>query len=420
MGLVAETFEFIGSLNLESKFSPRKNADIIWFYLFFPCLLAYFVLLTNFINSKPSVGHIEPLHESFSKLIDIKGNIEIITTGLHWTEGPLWVEDEAASTSFLMFSDTTSNRIFKWEDGKGLFTVGKTIYIENSGCRTNSSLCETMREPGSNGLLKRDATSLDLIVCQHGERAISLITDNGLRVPLATHYKGRRLNAPNDVIFSPEGHLYFTDPDFGLISKEGTLTDKQLPFSGVYMLRAEHLKEAIETGKASDHVILLDKTLRWPNGLAFSPDYSKLYVSDSDAQHPHWKVFDVADDGSLLSGRVFADASALYAEECNAQLGSPVTDTEVSAVNSILNNKCSERVGMPDGLKVDIHGNVFATGPGGVLIFSAKAELLGRLRLDQPVSNVAFGGDGRLYLTCGDMIARVWVKTKPTRIVSRK
>jgi gluconolactonase len=427
MGMLSETIEFARSLNLENKISPRKNADIIWFYIFFPCLLAYFVLLTNFINSKPSTGVIESLHESFDKLINPKGHIEIITTGLHWTEGPLWVEDEAASTSFLMFSDTKSNQIFKWEDGKGLFTVGKTIYVENSGCKTNSSYCDLMSESGSNGLLKRDSISLDLIACQHGERAISLIADNGLRIPLATHYGVFRLNSPNDLVFSPEGHLYFTDPAFGLIDKNGVLLDKQLPYNGVYMLRAEHILEAIETRQASPHVVLLDSTMTWPNGLAFSPDYSKLYVSDSDSSHPHWKVFDVADDGSLRTpGKVFFDATALYAEECERERRRrPLEEKEeensgLISVNPVINPRCSDRVGVPDGLKVDINGNVFASGPGGVLVLSARGELLGRLRMDRPVSNVAFGGDGRLYLTGGETVARVWVKTKPTRIISRK
>merc|ERR1719201_1598324 len=115
--------DFVRSLNLEEKLSPRKNADIIWFYIFFPCVVAYFIILTGFINAKPSIGIIEGYDPSFAALIYPGNEMEIIATDLKWAEGPLWVQDEAASLSYLMFSDTITNRIYKWEDGKGMFTV---------------------------------------------------------------------------------------------------------------------------------------------------------------------------------------------------------------------------------------------------------------------------------------------------------
>ncbi|KAJ1419801.1 hypothetical protein B484DRAFT_453302 [Ochromonadaceae sp. CCMP2298] len=397
---------FVRSLNLEEKLSPRKNAEIVWFYVFFPCFIAYLMILTDFINSKPSIGSIEVLHPSFEKLIYPGKQLEIITGDLSWAEGPLWIQDDAASLSYLMFSDTVRNRIYKWEEGKGMFTVGKTIYVESSGCNgADPEYCASMYEPGSNGLLRKDSTSLDLLAAQHGSRALTLIRENGTRAELVTHFNGSRLNSPNDMVISPDGHLYFTDPKYGLFDKQKQLLGGELAHSGVYMVRSEFLQMAVESGERVSTAMLMDGSLGWPNGLAFSPDFAKLYVSNSDLRHPVWKVYDVTDSGLLKNGRVFFDATALYKAECPGFAERPPS--------------CGE-IGAPDGMKVDIHGNLFASGPGGVIVLSPEGALIGRFRFDRPVSNVAFGGDGRLYFTASDIIARVWVKTKANRIISSK
>lgn len=410
--------EFISSLNLEEKLSPRKNADVIWFYIFLPALVFYFILLTDFINSKPSIGSIEIIHPSFNYLIYPGKAMEIITADLEWAEGPLWVQDDASSSNYLMFSDTVTNRIYKWEEGIGMFTVGRTIYIENSGCESNQDYCDSMYEPGSNSLQRKNSTSLDILVCQHGERAISLIRENGTRSTIATHFKGKRLNSPNDMVISLDGHLYFTDPRYGLFDKERKhIVGQEQKYSGVYMIKREHVQNALTTGESTEHVRLLDGSLDWPNGLAFSPDYSKLYVSNSDSSKPIIKVFDVADNGALRNGKLFFNATDLYIEEC-ARLRDDTTNSEIhSTLMNASSNHCNTSIGLPDGMKVDIHGNIFATGPGGVLVLSSEGLLIGRFRLDRPVSNIAFGADGRLYFTAKDIVARVWIKTKPNRML---
>jgi gluconolactonase len=284
---------------------------------------------------------------------------------------------------------------------------------ERSGCRANRTYCNEMSEPGSNGILRMNAAlmpianakSIDLLVCQQGERAISLLRENGTRSFVATHYNGKRFNSPNDLIWSPEGHLLFSDPDYGLITKvprylhendTEPATDREIPFNGVYMIRKEDLADAVETGQPVPKVYLLNGEMSKPNGLAFSPDFGKLYVSNSDPKHPVYMVFDVSPDtGALSNGRIFYDATAL----------------RTPAGDGVGN-------GLPDGMKVDMHGNVFAAGPGGVLVISPEGVLIGRFRIDRPVSNVAFGGDGRLYATASDVITRIWIKTKPVRIIS--
>ena len=176
--------DFVRSLELGEKLNPRRNPEITWFYIFFPAFVSYICLLSWFVNEKPKIGRIESYNSTFDKLISKGQGMEIIATGMQWSEGPLWIEDD--SHGYLISSDTVLNRIYKWEEGKGLFTVGKTLMIESSGCKNNQTYCEDMYEPGSNGLLrltqkKSEVQSLNLLVCQHGERAISLFRENGSR-----------------------------------------------------------------------------------------------------------------------------------------------------------------------------------------------------------------------------------------------
>jgi gluconolactonase len=402
-------FDTIRSLKIE-KLSPSKNPEISWCYAFLPALIGYFYLLTIFINSKPKIGRVEILKTEFNKLIyPNAAKMEIIASGSQWTEGPLWVDDEAASIGYLLYSDTRQNKILRWDEGKGLFTVGKTLHTDRSGCKSNLEHCDSLGEAGSNGLLRMnpslmpDSTlaesRIDLLACQHGERAISLIRDNGTRTLVAAHFRGKRFNSPNDMVWSPEGNLYFTDPTYGLkLADNVTSLPRELPFNGVYMIRAEDIKEAVRSDSPTNNVVLLTNKMSMPNGLAFSPDFGKLYVTNSDRKDSYIKVFDIsADDGKISNGRTFFNATEL-----------------------LHNGNPEDSYGHPDGIKVDIQGNVFSTGPGGVIVFSPEGEIMGRLRLDRRVSNLAFGGDGRLYLTAGDLVVRMWIKTKPTRIISSK
>jgi gluconolactonase len=338
----------------------------------------------NYLNAKPTIGLVEPISPKFLDVFK-SNSIELLTTGMNWTEGPVWVEDEKCECSYLLFSDTITNRIWRWEEGRGLFTVGRTLHTEGSGCRMDSEWCAAIKEPGSNGLLTYLGSKVDdLVVCEHGDRIVSLVFENGTRYILASHYERKRLNSPNDAVWSPDGHLYFTDPPYGLYSKNtNQITDRQLDFSGVYMIHRSDIEQTFRDGLPSPNVRLMDGSMSRPNGLAFSPDFQKLYVSNSDSANPVWKVFDVAEDGSLENGRVFFDGSKLRAED-----------------DAFLQNN-------PDGMKVDASGNVIASGPGGVLVISPEGELLGRLRLDRKASNVAFGGDGFLYITASDAVMRI-------------
>jgi gluconolactonase len=324
--------------------------------------LAALLLGGIFLNASAAespYATLESLDQRFDALIAPGTKIEKIADDLMWSEGPLW----DASRKTLLFSDIPRNVVMQWNADNGV-----SPFLQNSGYTGAAPF--TGKEPGSNGL------TFDLqgrlVLCQHGDRRVSRREADGTMVPLATNFDGRKLNSPNDLVFDPQGNLYFTDPPYGL---PGTFTDptKELPFQGVYRVGKD--------GK----VTLLTKELEAPNGLAFSPDYKTLYVANSQKEKPIWKAFPVNADGSLGASRVFADSLNLY----------------------------KEGDGVPDGMKVDVNGNVFATGPGGVQVYTPDGTLLGRILTGVPTANVAWGEDGStLFVTANHRVLRLRTKTR--------
>jgi gluconolactonase len=302
---------------------------------------------------------LESRDKRFDALLPPDTKIEKIADDLKWSEGPLW----DARTSTLLFSDIPRNRIMQWHAEKGV-----TVFLERSGYTGAAPF--TGHEPGSNGLTFDPQGRLT--ICQHGDRRVARREADGTIVAVASSFEGKKLNSPNDLVFDRQGALYFTDPPFGL---PGTFTDptKELPFNAVFRVGRD--------GK----VTAVAKDLEAPNGLAFSPDYRTLYVANARATSPIWKAYAVNADGSLDQGRVFADSSGLY----------------------------KKGDGVPDGLKVDVAGNLFATGPGGVLVYAPDGTLLGRILTGVPTANVAFGEDGTtLFITANHRVLRLRTKTK--------
>jgi gluconolactonase len=303
-------------------------------------------------------GSIEAYNEDLWEIISKDAVIEIISEGHDWTEGPLWVDSEA----MLLYSDIPRNAVYGWKEGEKA-----QIFLQPSGYKGDNF---EGSEPGSNGLLLDQ--NKDLVLCQHGNRQIAKMM-NPVSKPspdfqiLADRYDGKRLNSPNDGVYKRNGDLYFTDPPYGL-PKQMNDHNKQLPFQGVYRL------------EPNGNITLLTQEFTRPNGIAFSPDEKTLYVSNSDPEMAIWKTFDVKESGLLENGSVFYDATASVPLE----------------------------KGLPDGLKVDTAGNLFATGPGGVFIFSPAGTLLGKIKTGQATSNCAFNTDKSiLYITADSYVLRV-------------
>mgnify|MGYP002624616593 CR=1 FL=1 len=315
------------------------------------------------------IGHIERHDPRLSDLIDIDAGIEVLAAGFDWSEGPIWVPRQGG---YLLFSDIPRNSIFRWQEGAGL-----SLFMKPSGYTGESPW---RPEPGSNGLTLDNQGRL--VMCEHGDRRVSRLINEEycLKETLADNYQGLRLNSPNDLVYHSGGDLYFTDPPYGLPDRFDD-PRRELDFCGVYRLDIQ------------GQLTLQTREMTLPNGLAFSPDEKTLYVAQSDPQAALWQAFEVLPGGDLGSCRLFFDATP-WAD------GVP---------------------GLPDGLKVDQHGNLFATGPGGVHVFTAEAEHLGVIVTGEANSNCAFGGpDGNeLYITADSFLCRLRTKTKAARRAGR-
>lgn len=283
--------------------------------------------------------------------------LEKLAGGFSFAEGPVWSPSERS----LFFSDPNDNRIYRWNDAHGVSVV-----------RTKSGYSGVdigrYRQPGSNGLAI-DAEGR-LTINEHGNRRVTRLEKNGDLTVLADRYHGRRLNSPNDLVYRSDGSLYFTDPYFGLPGFERDPA-VELAHAGVYR-------------RAPDgSLTLLTTVLKGPNGLAFSPDERVLYVANWDEAKKIVMRWDVQADGTLASGRVFADLTSAPGEEAL------------------------------DGLKVDREGHVFVSGPGGLWIFAPDGRHLGTARLPELAANMAWGDDdGRtLYLTARTGLYRLRVLT---------
>ncbi|HID77136.1 MAG TPA: SMP-30/gluconolactonase/LRE family protein [Planctomycetaceae bacterium] len=306
----------------------------------------------------PAIGKIERLDPRFDRLIARDAVLEKLAEGFEWAEGPVWV----AKGQFLLFSDIPNNAVMKWKEGEGL-----SVFLKPSGYTGSAPRGGEM---GSNGLLLDPSGRL--VLCQHGNRCVARLEKDGRFTVLADRYRGRRLNSPNDAVFKSNGDLYFTDPPYGLVGKDRERLG-ELGFCGVYRLSAD------------GRLTLLTDQMTRPNGIAFSPDEKTLYVAQSDPKRAVWMAFDVTDEGLIENPRVFFDATA----------------------------RVGKMPGLPDGMAVDQAGNLFATGPGGVNVFSPDGTLLGRINPGVATANCCFGNDGSvLYITADMYLCRIKTKTK--------
>lgn len=312
----------------------------------------------------PRIGRIRRLSPELDAIIAPDTLIEQLVDGITWAEGPAWVWEGG----YLLFSDVPGNVMHRWSAKDG-----ETVFLRPSGY--DGPPTKIFREAGTNGAIVSLAG--ELLVCDCGNRGLAKVDlATKKKTVLAGTYKGKKFNSPNDLVEVRQGPLksalYFTDPPYGLEGLDASPA-KELAFNGVYLLRPD------------GEVALVDDKLTFPNGVGLSPDGRRLYVSVSDPKRPVIMAYDLGADGLPTASRVFFDASDLQ------KAGGP---------------------GLPDGMKVDAQGRLFASGPGGILILTPEAKLLGVIETGGPIANCAFGEDGKtLFLTSNHVVARLRTRT---------
>jgi gluconolactonase len=293
--------------------------------------------LSLIFSKQLASGKLEAKSPAFKNLFPKNAKIKRVATGFKFTEGPIWFPED----KYLLFSDIPANKIYK------LAPEGKVTVF---------------REPShnSNGLT-RDKQGR-LIACEHGQRGVTRTEKDGSITVLADIFQGKKLNSPNDVVVKSNGFIYFTDPPYGIKPEQ-----QEQATQGVYRISPDN----------NEIIIVADDFIK-PNGLAFSPDETKLYIDDSERRHI--RVFDVQSDGTLTNGHIFYDMKV-------------------------------DKPGLPDGMKVDAQGNIYCTGGGGVWVFSSQGNHLGTIVTPEVPANCAWGDEDyqSLYITASTSIYKIRV-----------
>ncbi|CAN5315060.1 N/A [soil metagenome] len=291
----------------------------------------------------------EAIDPNFELLLDLDSPVRKLDTGYGWVEGPIW----NPAGQYLLFSDIPGDARHRW-DASGVAEVAHPTGF------------------GNGMTYDRD---LNLLVCVHATSSIARYDADGVRTDLATHFEGRELNSPNDIVVRSDGSIYFTDPTYGRMAAFGVERELELDFQGVYRLPSG----------GGDLQLVVERTLfTEPNGLCFSPDESRLYVNDTE--QTNIRVFDVRPDGMLENERVFA-----------------------SGIHS------DDDPGLPDGMKCDEHGNVWVTAPGGIWVYAPDGRRIGNVRTPERAANLHWGGAGwtTLFVTASSSLYAIDTKTGP-------
>jgi len=307
-----------------------------------------------------TTGSIERMEAALDDIVPVDAKIEILADGFTWSEGPVWIPE----LNSVVFSDVPENKAWRWSEADSL-----QLYLEPSGMTDPEG---RSREPGSNGLMLNAAGQL--ILCQHGNRQVARM-DAPLDAPepnyvtLTDNWEGQRYNSPNDLDIDSEGNVYFTDPPYGLKEMMQD-TAKDMSFQGVFRLNVD------------GSVDLLVDSITRPNGIGLSPDESKLYVANSDPEKAYWLAYDITEEGMLANVQTLYDATELVGKDNEA--------------------------GLPDGFVVSAEGHLFATGPGGVWVFAANGQPLGKIRTGVPTANCTLDtNEATLYITANNYLMRV-------------
>ena len=297
---------------------------------------------------------VEIRHPTFSQVTGAGLELEQLATGFAFTEGPVWQPYD----QYLIFSDIICNTLYRWRQGEGVSVFRRPSYLANGN---------TFDRQGR------------LLTCEHGTSRVSRQNHDGAVEVLASHYEGRQLNSPNDIVVKSDGAIYFTDPNPGRGPRVGIPRPQELPFQGVYRL-----------GEDGQLTLLVDD-LPKPNGLCFSLDEQRLLVNDSERGCIY--AYDLRPDGLL------ADTPSGSEEKVWAELA-------------------GEGIGVADGMKFDREGNLYCCGPGGIHLFNPEATCLGIIRMPEQTANLAWGDEDlrSLYVTATTSLYRIRVNMPGLRL----
>ncbi|WP_288408043.1 SMP-30/gluconolactonase/LRE family protein [uncultured Herbaspirillum sp.] len=295
----------------------------------------------------------EHLDPRFAALVVPSARLDCLHSGSRWTEGPVYLP----ATDEVIWSDIPNNRLMRWSEGAGTGTFRQPSDYNNGN---------TLDREGR------------IVGCLHGARAVVRTEHDGSRTVLASHWQGKRLNSPNDVVVKSDGSIWFTDPAYGIDSDyEGHKADSEIGGCHVYRIDGQ-----------SGQLALVSDDFERPNGLAFSPDEKLLYIADTGRTHRpdgphHIRVFEVGGDDRLGGGRVFATISP----------------------------------GLADGLRLDERGNVWTSAGDGVHCYAPDGSLLGKILVPEVVSNVCFGGprNNRLFITATSSLYAIYLAVNGAR-----
>ena len=319
-------------------------------------ILKLILILINLpvISQEKFIGSVERLSPEIDNLIEKSAKIEILADGFEWSEGPVW----SSQLNSVLFSDVPENVIYSWNEDKGLGTFTRPIGY--------SGKVPNLKKAGTNGLTI-DADG-NLIICMHGDRKITRLEKLNInrKVTLVNSFDGNLLNSPNDLVYDSKGNLYFTDPPYGLLEGDNDKL-KEIEFNGVYKV------------SPNGNIEVLVKNLTRPNGISISNDEKILYVANSDKNNPVIMQYDLSEEGAK-NPSIFFDGRELTKKD----------------------------IGLFDGLKVHPTGNVFATGPGGVLVIKENGDHIGTIRTEVRTANCAFDENFQyLYMTSDMFLTRI-------------
>ena len=306
------------------------------------------------INQEKYLGSIERLSNEINNLIGEGAKIEILADGFDWSEGPTW----SKKLNSILFSDVPNNVIYKWNEENGL-----SVFLEPIGYSGN---VPNLKRAGTNGLIIDSKGNL--IICMHGDRMIAKVENMNIEKisSLVKSYNNKLFNSPNDLVYDSNGNLFFTDPPYGLLEGDNDQL-KEIPFNGVYKLSSD------------GNIEVIIKNLTRPNGISISNDEKTLYVANSDHNNPIIMKYELTIEG-VKNPKIFFDGKTLSKQD----------------------------IGLFDGLKVHPTGNVFATGPGGVLVIKENGDHIGTIRTEVKTANCAFDENFQyLYMTSDMYLTRI-------------